>query len=141
MSQELLSKRFIDLRMLARYAELAFNNKSGGTWAKFLTGGVGAGNTAAVPVKLSDTDIFDFAAVNKLFDRTEAAKDYREALDKSLPAANAMRAKRQSDILSSMQQATRLRYMTRMRHMAAAQSRDESLADADIGTMEREVSQ
>lgn len=138
MSRVVLTKRLTDLKSMSRFSGMALRNQSGGTWCKFLSGGVASDGIKVT--KPSDSELFYPSIINGLFDRSEAAKDYRSALDEAGPALDVVQAKRQSDMLSSMQQATRLRYMSRMRHVAAAQSRDLSLAELDIPIVELRLS-
>jgi len=143
-----LLKRLTDLRVMARYIEGQLLNKSGGIWEKFSTGGVdnsappsdAEDDTIPAVTKTDDPDILDFDAIYPLFDREAVGKVYKDAVDKKEAAGVAMRAKRQSDALSSMQQAMILRYSSRIRHIGAALSRRKSLADADIELMQLDLS-
>ena len=135
----MFTSRFVDLRNAAQRAASALNNQSGGTWTKFLSGGNNApvGSTITKP---SDFVLFSQTAVDELFDREAYGQFYGKALNNGTATGRIIQAKRESDYLSSMQQATVLRYNTsRIRHFSATRSRLESLATADIELVWRDV--
>ena len=143
-----LIKRLTDMRIAARYWAWQLLNKSGGMWEKFSTAGTDTSappsetevNTVPPITKTADPSVLSFDAIYTLFDREAVSATYRKALDDRAAAGIAMKAKRQSDVLSSMQQAMVLRYSSRIRHMAAAMSRRKSLANSDIELMQLDLS-
>ena len=139
MSYSVLVQRLLDLRVAERYAARALRNESGGMWNKFASGGTDPGATDTTITKPNDAQLFNTDEINALFDRGEFEKAYKNALDERKPAGDAMRAKVQSDILSSMQQAMRLRYSTRIRHMCAGLSRVQSLVNTDIELIHKDA--
>lgn len=144
MAGDTLSNRLSDLQSSAYYSAGAFDNMTGGIWEKFSSGGKATIVKSVIPagfpinskiVKPSDTPAADQSAQRALFDRTDQETAYTDAIATSKSSAIVIRAKRQSDMLSSMLQAVNMRHSSRLRHTGAAFSRRASLAQYDIEQM------
>ena len=125
-----LSARYNDLKTSSSMMALQLFNGAGGMWEQFLTSGVALIGVA--PTKKSG------ALTPMLFDREPLGKDYVKALNSGAAAVELVNLKRQSDILSSEQQAVAVRYNTRIRSMGAVLARRKSLALSDIEGQVRE---
>jgi hypothetical protein len=92
------------------------------------------------PSKDWDVSIFDADEQRALFDRTVQGDLYASALmgkagDAHATVQDMMRAKKRSDMLSSMLQGFGMRYASRLRHMAAAMSRRAAIAAIDADSI------
>jgi len=128
-----LTKRNIDLKVMAQKAMQQLLNTAGGLWEKYSTNGImPASDLAVVIAKPSDTDVYDRPGIAGLFDREALGKAYTDSLVNGEAAGVTMNSKIQSDMLSSMQQGMILRYTTRIRSNCAVLSRRKSIAASDI---------
>lgn len=130
-SYDNINDRLTDLRTSAAQHVLKALNHDGGMWEKF------AGDVT----KPTDKDVFDFDAIEELFDREALGTDYANALDDMEPASNVIKPKRCSDALASMQQALRLRGITPIRALCASLSRQRSMYEKDIEAQRLELTQ
>jgi len=132
--------RMVDLKVDSFFTAGRLNNKTGGVWEKFAAGGKDTvtGGTSFTIAKPGDTDITYTPESRELFDAGVQGSAYESALNDKKSAKDVMQPKRQSDMLSSMLQATIMRHSTRLRNACAVMSRRASIAkfDAELITME-----
>lgn len=143
-----ISYRFGDLKAHAKFGLQQMQNLNGGMWEKF----VGIAPAEPTPVKPADYDIFDRGAIGVVFDKADAVALYKDAYaipttggvpdvdpDTGEPEFKAawqvISAKRQSDMLASMQQASVLRFTSRLRSVAACASRRKSAQQQDLDNL------
>lgn len=89
------------------------------------------GGASQTPWEKPPYDIYAASELMERYNVEASGAEYQAAMQVGIPKRDAMVAKRAGDMVASLQLGMGLRYLTRIRAVAATVSRRKSIADAD----------